>query len=332
MKDCCANPKPVWTARRSGEHRYADTLMCGSCGTIHLQEPFVVPVIFPGSGRCLNCGSTLEPDTLVDEQAAKSSPRGFRCSQCGLYDRDALQQHREMAEEIGKGTMLDEALACLESGRQVRALKLATAQIRIEPESAEAHAVRLQILETLGYGESAAREAWRWAQEENAPEVAWTITADLERSVGNIEGAIRAMQRLLRRTPSDKDLWMDYAELLVQNDQRATALDAAAHGLDEEPWRSRALTVITDAAQRSVNEGKLEHARKAFEVAGDFASTHAPLVWVRAQAAARESQLDEALRWLERTLQIDPKHDGAKEALGRLKPPVTRRWSFWGKR
>jgi tetratricopeptide (TPR) repeat protein len=326
MPDCCANPKPVWTARRAGEHRYADTLLCGSCGTVHNQEPFVVPVIFPAPGRCLNCGATLEPDTETDTQS-----RGYRCEQCGLYDRDALVQHHEMAEEVGRGSMLDVALQCLEVGRQVRALKLATAQIREDPESAEAHAVRLQILETLGYGESAAREAWRWAQEENAPDVAWTITADLERSVGNIGGAIRAMQRLVRRVPGDKDLWMDYAELLLQDDQRATAIDSAAHGLDEEPWRSRALSVITDAAQRAVNEGKLEHARKAFEVAGDFANTYAPLVWVRAQAAARDGQVDEAVRWLERTLQIEPGHAQAKEAMGRMKPPVSRRWRFWGK-
>ena len=325
--DCCAHPKPVWSARRSGEHQYADTLLCGGCGTIHESESFLVPVLLPGPGRCLNCGAPLEPDTLVEDDPTHS---GFRCEQCGLHDRETLQMHQELAEEIAPNAiLLEAALAALDVGRQVRALKLASAALRDNPDSAEARAVRLQTLEGLGYGESAVREAWRWAQERDAPDVAWTITADLERTSGNIEGALRAMQRLLRRAPGDRDLWMEYAELLLEGDERATAIDAAAHGLADDEHRDAALAIIAEIAQRCVNDGQLDHTRKAFETAGDFGARHAGLVWVRAQLAAREQNLEEALRWLQRTLDLDPTYREAKEALERIKPPDKRRWRFW---
>lgn len=326
MPDCCSAPDPQWRFHRDGE-QFTEVLECAHCGATHRTEVFLIPVFFPGPGRCMNCGGALEPDTLVD---GDPTPRGFECERCGLHDTEALGQHQRLAERIAPdASFVEAALQAAEQGRHVVALKLATAHIRHDAASLEARALRLQELEILGYGESAAREAWRWAQSDDAPDVAWTILADLEAATGNIEGALRALQRALRRSPDDAHLWIEYAELLLHADERQTALDAARHVLTERELRPRALTVITAVADRYAQEEQSDQVDTAFAAAGDFALDHAPLLFARAQAAAQREDLDEALLWLERTLEHDPAHAAAREAKKRLQPPQKKKWLFW---
>jgi tetratricopeptide (TPR) repeat protein len=324
--DCCDNPKASWESRREQDH-LADILVCTACGQVHLTESHLAPVFFPEPGRCLNCGGALEPDTLIE---GEPSPRGFQCERCGLHDQDAVELHRSLAEKVlPEGTLLDAALVALEQGRLVLALKLATARVREDYTDTEARAIRLQTLEAVGYGESAAREAWRWAQDKDAPDVAWTILADLEASTGNLEGALKALQRGLRRTPNDREMWLEYAELLLAGDERQTALDAASHGLPTEALRERALAVITEVAERFVRQDAGEKIETAIAVAGDFALTHPPLVYLRAKAAAQQERLEEAIHWLELTLELVPDHEEARLALERIKPEGKKRWLFW---
>jgi len=324
--DCCDNPQPRWESHRE-QDQLADVLLCAGCGHVHLTEGHLAPVFFPEPGRCLNCGGALEPDTLIE---GEPSPRGFQCERCGLHDQDAMELHHALADKVMPGsTLLDAALIALEQGRMVLALKLATARVREDYTDTEARAIRLQTLEAVGYGESAAREAWRWAQDKDAPDVAWTILADLEASTGNVEGALKALQRGLRRTPNDREMWMEYAEMLLAGDERQTALDAAAHGLTVDSLRARALAVITEVADRYVREDEGAKIESAVTVAGDFALTHPPLVYLRAKAAAQQERLEQAIHWLERTLELVPDHAEAREALERIKPEEKKRWLFW---
>ncbi len=324
---CCENPKLVWSARRVAEHEYADVLLCGGCGRTHVTETYQLPVLLPTPGRCLDCGGAQVAGSRAGEDPLDGGPH---CAACNTTDAETTARHRTLASDlVAGGNWRAAAFQALDQGRQIRALKLATAAVREDPADAEARAIRLQILEGLGYGVSAAREALEWAQSPESPDVAWTVTAELERANGNLEGALRAMQRLLRRTPSDHALWLEYAELLLQVDQRATALDAAAHALADEHSRAGALDVITRAAQRCVESGQLDHTRKALEIAGDWSTSVVGLLWVRAQLAAREEKVAEAVQWLERTLAVDPGHVAAKEALALIKPAAKSRWRLW---
>ncbi|MBW1876995.1 MAG: tetratricopeptide repeat protein [Deltaproteobacteria bacterium] len=324
--DCCDDPQPTWKSRRE-QDRLADVFLCAGCGHVHTTESHLAPIFFPEPGRCLNCGGALEPDTLIE---GEPSPRGFQCERCGLHDKDSMELHRTLADQVvPDSTLLDAALVALEQGRLVLALKLASARVREDYTDTEARAIRLQTLEAVGYGESAAREAWRWAQDKDAPDVVWTILADLEASTGNMEGALKALQRGLRRTPNDREMWLEYAEMLLAVDERQTALDAAAHGLPTESLRPRALAVITEVAERFVRGEEGEKIESAVAIAGDFALTHPPLVYLRAKAAAQREQLEQAIHWLERTLQLVPDHEEARAALERIKPEEKKRWLFW---
>lgn len=322
---CCARPEPAWTISK-GADQIADKLICMNCGQVHLAESYLVPVIFPTRDRCMNCSGSLEPDTLIEGDPV---PTGFQCERCELHDKEARELHQKLAEKVTPGASIQEAaLAALEQGRTVLALKLATAWCRDEPDNVEARTIRLQALQTIGYGESAAREAWRWSKDDNPPLEIWTILAELEGANGNLEGAIRALQRGLRQTPDDLHMWADYAELLLAVDQRPSALDATNRLIDEETLRPRALAVVAEVAQRALADENDEQLAKALARAGDFADTYAPLVYIRAQHAALKEDAEAAVRLLERTVKLDPDNAEAQAALDRIRPPPKKRW-FW---
>lgn len=321
---CCDNPKPIWTARRTPEG-YSDSQICGSCGTVTEAYTYKIPVLIPTPERCLNCGSALEPDTVLE---GDDEPLAFHCDTCMLSDAEANAQHEAWAAMVDP-EMPAAAMQLMDSGRVVLALKVASAVLRDDRDHLEASAVRLQALEFLGYGDTAAAEARDWTKRPTAPDESWSILATLEANQGNVAGALRALQRYLRKAPNDAATWIEYSELLFHTGDRLNALSSAQHAVSDEAQRGRALSLINEIVNLYLADKDPQTALKAIEYAGDFSLGHAPLLFARASTAALQEDLDKAVQWLERALEVDPNHVEAQQALERIKPSGKKRWTLW---
>jgi tetratricopeptide (TPR) repeat protein len=307
-----------WKQTRVGE-RWADICYCAACKHIHKMESWLVPLRALNPGRCVNCGGDLRREKGKDPA----------CGRCGLTEPECRDLHGRLAQVHPSQDFQAAALAAAERSRHVLALKLASAASRWGRDDDAARRARVNALQALGLTDRALDEAWEWAHR-GAPHDVWSLLAGLEAGVGNVDGALRALEYGLEADPAAKGMWMDYAELLAHVDQRQSAAHAAMNALEDEALRARAMQVIADVALRNYDEKLYVDALSICSALGDFQRLDARITWLRARVAAQQDDRDGAMRWLRLTLDLDPDHAEAQTALDRIEPRARKKgWFPW---
>jgi tetratricopeptide (TPR) repeat protein len=249
------------------------------------------------------------------------------CEFCGLSPQQDYELHRELAALHPDRDWLQGAVVATEIGRHVLALKLATAAARWgDPSDPTPRAARLQSLDAMGQHERALDEAHDWARG-GAPAVVWSIIATLELAANNPEEAARALWQGIERSPDDLSLFAEYAEVCAHGDQRARALSAARRVLPDPELRERGLAVIADVGERYFHEGRSADLLEALRSAGEHDVQHAGIAWLHARVALELKRSEDALRWLEIAVRLNPANAEAKEAFDGMKPK--KGWFPW---
>ncbi len=326
VETCCEDPQLRWESRQIVD-RFADVLACANCRRTHKVEDWAISIAPPDPERCVNCGGDLMVDTSRSRHAAPTGE--LRCAACHLTPKESRKLHSKLARLHPSGRFLEAARAATEGGRVVLGFKLATAHLAYEGDDVDARMLRLQGLEALGMVEPALEEAWRWL-DEGGPSTVLSTIAGLEASRGNMEATVEALERGLRMDPQNLSMWTDYAEIQAHFDDRDGALASAGYGLNDPRYKQRCLDVIATVAERAYAEEDLEGALDAVNRAGAAKQDSVDIAWITARIAARLRQWDEAEAWLQVTLELDPDHRQAQEALARIKPREKRRgWFGW---
>ena len=306
---------------RMVDEQFADIYFCANCGHVHRAEKYAVPLRFPYQGRCINCGG--------DQQ---ESAEGLRCTQCGktaLQDKDL---HDRLAGLHPEHDYLIAATALAENNRQVLALKLATAEIQWGRDPIAGMTLRIQTLEGLGEIDHALDEAYEWSEQDGAPPQVHGVVAQLEAGVGNLKGALTALERGLNDQPEHWSWWCDYAELQMHMDDRPGAIRAASKGLGTQSAeeRSRCVAVLGEVGERLYANGQYAEALGACSLAADLQEKFVELAWLRARIAAPNQDVAYLIKWLEVTVSLDPEHAEAKAMLKSYQPNKKSGWFGWG--
>lgn len=316
---CCPVMDLQWT-QRIVDRQYADIYFCASCGHVHRTEKYAIPLRFPYQGRCINCGGDQ-----------RESAQGLTCTLCQKTTAEDKELHDRLARLHPSGDYLAASQALAQHGRHVLALKLATAEIQWGRQPVQGMFQRINTLESLNEYDRALDEAYEWAEQEGAPIEVWSTIAALEASVGNIKGAITALERGLHKSPEHFSMWADYAELMVHIDERPGALRAASHVL-RDPKREhevRGVAVLTEIGERYYAAGQFAEALGACSLARDLQEQYEELAWLRARIAATNQDLDYLVKWLEVTVTLNPEHSEAKAMLDPYKREK-KGWFGWG--
>lgn len=312
---CCPVMDLQWT-QRVVDDQYADVYFCASCGHVHRTEKYAVSLRFPYQDRCVNCGGDL-----------RESDAGMaRCTQCGLSIVEDKELHDKLASLLPGGDYLAASIALAETGRYVLALKLATAQTRWGGDPIMGEIQRLAVLEAMNEFDRALDEAYEWADNEGSPPAVHGVIAQLEAGVGNLRGAMQALERGLNLQPENAEWWMDYADLNVHLDERPNALRAATKAMHDPTMEKRAIAVLVEVGERFYAGGQYAEALGACSLAADKQERYPELTWLRARIAAVNQDTEYLVKWLEATVALDPSHAEAKEMLA----PYKKRKGWFG--
>lgn len=308
--NCCPTPDLQWTPRRI-EKQWADVQFCASCGHVHRTEKYAFPKRFPYNDRCINCTGDLHQL----EPGGGSDPRNLACTVCKMSMADAYDLHARFAKLHPEGSFLAAAEALAEVHRYVLALKLTTAEIRFGPDPVLAEIQRLALLDAMGQSDLALDEAYAWADNEGTPSEVHGVIAMLEASAGNFRAAQTALERGLSMEPERTDWWCDYADIMLQQDDRQNAARAAGHAIKDPATEQRAIHIISEIAERYYASGQFAEALGTCSIAGDKQQTHEAITWLRARIAAVNQDTDYLVRWLKLTVALNPSHPEATEML-----------------
>jgi tetratricopeptide (TPR) repeat protein len=322
--ECCPAMDLQWT-QRVVDSQYADVYFCASCGHVHRTEKYMVAMRLPYQDRCVNCGGDLLVEGDVPEHRLPD-PGQVRCSQCGLSGNEDRALHDRLASILPSGNYLEASAALVESGRNVLALKLATAEVRWGPEPVHGEIQRLAILEVMSEYDRALDEAHEWVANEGCPTLVWGVIAQLEAGSGNIAGALTALEKGISQEPDNTEWLIDYAELNLHLDDRPNAVRASAKALHDVRNERRAVAVIAEVGERYYASGMYAEALSACSIAGDRQEQYFELAWLRGRIAAINQDTDYLVQWLETAVRLDPDHVEARDMLA----PYKRRKSwFW---
>ena len=307
QQPCCPMMDAQWT-QRIVDGQYADIYFCASCGHVHRTEKYAVPMRFPYQGRCINCGGDQ-----------RETAEGLRCTNCGktlLQDKDL---HDRLAALHPERDYLEASKALAGSNRMVLALKLATAEIQWGRDPMDGMTHRISTLEALGESDRALDEAYEWSEQAAAPASVWGLIAQLEAGVGNLKGAVKALEKGLNIDKENWTWWVDYAELMIHMDERSGAVRAASKGLGtrDAEQRQRCAMVIAEVGERYYAGGQFAEALGACSLAGDLQEKYSELAWLRARITATNQDKSTLVHWLEKTVELNPEN---AEAVAMLEP------------
>jgi len=307
-----------WSQRQAGTH-YQDVYYCASCGHIHRAESYLLPLRFPFNNQCVTCGG--------DQQLV--GPGDVRCMQCGLSAIEDQMTHQKYASLHPDGDYLKAAEALRESGRYVLALKLATAAIVWGRDPVAGMTLRNNILEALNLYDLALDEAYEWVERQGGPTLVWGLIANLEGAVGNLPGAITALERGLKLdAEGHPEWWADYADIKLHIEDRQGAIQAAGKGLHYPAVRDRCIQVLVEVGERFYASGQFAKALGACSIAHEYENDYASIAWLRARISAANNDSKLLIKWLETTLRLDPNHKEAAEMLAPYQKP--KGWFGWG--
>jgi tetratricopeptide (TPR) repeat protein len=189
---------------------------------------------------------------------------------------------------------------------------------------------RIEILDEMGLTDKAIDEGYEWSDLPGCPVDVWPVIAQLEAGAGNVQGAIRALDRGLQTTPDRPDWWTEMGELLTHSDDRPGALRAAARGLVAAENVDRCLAVIAEIAERYYGTGVPADALAACSIAGNLQERSAAMCWMRARIAANTQDFEYQLKWVRATVEADPNHADALAMLEKYdRPEKKSSWKLW---
>ncbi len=320
--NCCPVPDLQWTQRLI-DNQWADVYFCASCGHVHRAEKYALPARFPYQDRCVNCTADLR---LVDPDLGPQ-PQNILCSGCGLTAADCHETHVRYAQLHPDGAFLPASEALGDMGRYVLALKLATAETRWGDNPIMGEIQRLAVMEAMGRGDQALDEAYEWAENDGTPVDVFGVLATLEAGAGNVQGAMKALERGLSMDPERTDWWADYADFQVHLDDRPGAVRSAAKAVHDPETEQRAVAVLAEIGERFYANGQFAEALGACSLAKEKQDNYVAITWLRARIAAVNQDTEYLVKWLEQTLRLDPDHAEAAEMLA----PYTKKsgWFSW---
>jgi tetratricopeptide (TPR) repeat protein len=325
---CCANPSLQWTTQTVNGGP-ADALRCDSCGTVNKVEQWAIPWVCPVvEDQCVNCGMRIIPTRRRGAPVLRGEPKG-RCETCQFTPEETSTLHEQLVAAHPEKNYLKAAEMASESGRHVLATKLATAAWvwGTEEDRVVARVLRIESMASLGRLDAALDDAYVWS-EADAPMAIWSIIAELERRNGNWEACGRALKYALRWDPNDVGTLLEYTDVLLHFDDRREALDVIDTLLEAKDAElyANAVALLCEVGDRYESEGEAVLALEVVSRLAEKINQHPAATWLSARVAARQEDPNAAVKWLERTLELDPDHAEAAAALERLRPK--RRW-FW---
>jgi hypothetical protein len=308
----CCSGKTVWRTEPVGR-QLAEVARCTVCSAAQAVERYVLPLEPPHPESCLDCSGACVRNT---------------CAQCGAQAAEVIGRHLHWATVHPSCDFLLAAEACLDAGRLLLGLKLATAAIRHGGSAVEAHRLRITALAALG---EVTRARWEAGVRARVPESEWRDWVVLARICASLEdrdGRIRALRGALGRLEAPESLWAELAELEAQRGDGLGACAAAVKGIAAEPERCAA--VLAGESDRLRREGNTRRAKQVCELAGELQRSEVDLAWLRAQLANHAAQRKV---WLDVTLALRPTHLGARELAERQQgfgPFLVRLWERMG--
>ncbi len=321
---CCPTMDLQWT-QRVIDDQYADVYFCASCGHVHRTEKYQVSMRFPYQDRCVNCGGDLEvtaPNVHVPDA------NQVRCRMCGLTAAEDKDLHDHLAALHPSGDYLKASMALVEDGRFVLALKLATAETRWGQNAIEGEIQRLGVLEAMNEYDRALDEAYEWSENEGCPPIIYGVIAQLEAGVNNLRGAMAALEKGLNLQPDNSQWWIDYADLMVHQDERPGALRAAAKAVGNPETEKRALAIIAEIGERLYANGQYAEALGACSLAGEDRQLKTwEIAWLRARIAAVNQDTNYMVKWLQVTTELKPDLQEAQDMLAPYKKK--KGWFSW---
>lgn len=325
---CCATPQPRWSTE-AVDGRAADVLRCESCAKVHKVESWAIPILCPVQpDQCVNCGKKVIPTRRPGAPLMRGEPKG-RCEGCQFTPEETLALHEQLVAAHPEKNYLKAAEMASELGRHVLATKLATAAwVWGNPDDrVVARVLRIESLAALGRLDAAIDDAYQWS-ESDAPMEIWSIVAELERQNDNWEGAGRALEYALRWDPNDVGTLFEYADVLLHFDDRRGALDVLDSLLEvKDPETvTKAADLVCEIGDRYEADDEPILALETLARLGGEVERLTRAAWLSARIAARQEDSSAAIKWLEKTIELDPEHGDAAAALEKLRPK--RRW-FW---
>lgn len=318
-EQCCPAMDLQWSQRQAGPDQYEDVFYCASCGHVHRAEQYMLPLRFPYNNHCVTCGGDQE----------MLSGGQVRCTKCGMSGEEDYEIHRKYAALHPEGDFLAACDALREAGRYCLALKLATAAVKWGADPIKAMMTRNSVLESLNLYDQALDEAYEWVERQGGPVEVWGTIANLEAAIGNLQGAMTALERGLKIDQENHpEWWADYADIKLHIEDRQGAVQAAGHAVRAPKTRERAVAVLVEVGERYYAGGQFAQALGACSVAGDFQEDFESIAWLRARIAAANNDTKYLVHWLEVTLKLNPDHTDAKEMLAPYKKP--KGWFGWG--
>lgn len=316
---CCPTMETVWTQQLIDPQHLADVLACNSCGHVHRTEKYAAPLRFPRPGRCANCSGDQTPGGGI-----------YRCGNCGKTAQEDKEYHDKLAGIHPSKLYLPAAEALGGSGRNVLALKLATAEVMFGQDPASGMFLRLNVLSGMGLLDKALDEALEWSDLQGAPIELHGLIAQLQAESGNIQGAVLALERGLKADPEHWEWYCDLAEILLESDDRGNALRMAAKALKSPDTRKRALAVMLDIGERFYGSGMYAEALSVCSAAQDLQESTFALAWLRARIASSQNDTPYMVKWLETAVSLDPSHPEANQMLEPYKKKAG--WFSWGRK
>ncbi len=302
---CCPAMDTQWT-QRVVDRQMADVYCCVSCGHVHRVEKYFTPLRFPREGRCGNCGGDQQLDG-----------RELTCGTCGKSAREEREYHEKLAAIHPSRRFYAASEALHAAGRQILALKLATAEVMWGEDPVAGMLLRLQILEDIEKVDQALDEAYEWSEKSGAPVDIFGVIAQLEAVSGNLTGAITAFERGLKLQPDRADWWVDMSEIGAHLDDRPFALRTANKGLPfaDQAQRDRCMVVIAEIGERYYANQQYAEALSACSIAGVYQEQYFDVAWLRARIAASQNDQNYLVKWLEQAVKLNPEHEAAVEML-----------------
>lgn len=308
---------PRWETRTIRSHP-VDVYACDHCGAVFAEEDWHVPLQFPRAGCCWNCGGLRQ---------------GGRCVDCGLSEHEDRQVHDELRQLIHpEADLLTAGRLAAEGGRQLLALKLATAATHEGARPDDARELRIRLLMALGALEPAALDAKAWTHDAGAGSpVAWTLAGETLMAVGRGSEAVDRFQRALEIAPHLHATRARMAQCLLGMQRFAMAREEAVRviaGAPDTPSAAHCRELLGVYVRRLIDQRDAAAVHDVLQELGDQVDRSALLLCAKAWLAYHAGDPDEVRRALKLARKLAPELPQIKEFEDALLPRKKTWWSW----
>ncbi len=238
------------------------------------------------------------------------------CTDCGMTRAEDSRLHRAMARKLGVPPLLAAVEAASDSGRQVMALKLATAAFLHAGDGDEARLLRIRQLSRVRRPDLAVAEAGDWVLQSGAPAARIARVLSDE---GLSDEALDLLDAALSARHSHEVL-LERARVYLELDEADIAVEDAAQVVREgaRALLPRALEILEAVVDELLLFDKNDEALAAIDAARPRSHRHPPLAYRVGLAYENKAELALARRWFQQTLRLEKGHADAASRLEAL--------------